>query len=45
MRQHANRTETKLIARKGQKLTGQSQTICACGKSMVQQPADYMSIA
>ena len=30
MRQHANRIETGLIARKGQQLTGQSLTICAC---------------
>ena len=35
MRQHANRIETKLIARKGQQLPGQSPTICACG--MMQQ--------
>ena len=35
MTQHANRIETKLIARKGQQLPGQSPTICACG--MMQQ--------
>ena len=33
MRQHANRIKTERIARKGQQLTGQSPTICACGKS------------
>ena len=44
MRQHANRIKTELIARKGQQLTGQSPTICACGKSGMHQLADHMSI-
>ena len=44
MRQHANRIKTELIARKGQQLTGQSPTICACGKSVMHQLADHMSI-
>ena len=44
MRQHANRIKTELIAREGQQLTGQSSTICACGKSVMHQLADHMSI-
>ena len=44
MRQHANRIETELIVRKGQQLTGQSPTICACGKIIMNQLADHMSI-
>ena len=44
MRQHANRIETELIARKSQQLTGQSPTICACGKIITNQLADHMSI-
>ena len=40
MRQHANRIKTELIARKGQQLTGQSPTICVCGKSVMHQLAD-----
>ena len=44
MRQHANRIETELIARKGQQLTGQSSTICACGKIITNQLPDHMSI-
>ena len=44
MRQHANRIKTELIARKGQQLTGQSPTICACGKSGMHKLADHMSI-
>ena len=44
MRQHANRIETELIARKGQQLTGQSPTICACGKIITNQLPDHMSI-
>ena len=44
MRQHANRIKTELIARKGQQLTGQSPTICACGKSVMHRLADHMSI-
>ena len=39
-----NRIETEPIARKGQQLTGQSPTICACGKSIMHQLADHMSI-
>ena len=42
MRQHANRIETELIARKGQQLTGQSPTICACGKIITNQLPDLL---
>ena len=44
MRQHANRFKLILIARKGQQSTGQSPTICACGKIITNQLADHMSI-
>ena len=44
MRQHANRIKTELIARKGKQLTGQSPTICACGKSVMHLLAGHMSI-
>ena len=44
MRQYANRIETELIACKGQQLTDQSPTICACGKIITNQLADHMSI-
>ena len=43
MRQHANRKETELITCKGQQLTGQSPTICPCGKIIMNQLADHVN--